>query len=120
MASWQGTDYNERLFNSVRNGLVGIYLDGVKGVSPDRGEARRMVPPEDADRIIAKARVVYAKLVDQKAPRAVKGWLERKIKELDGFINKAVAVREGRSAQKMTEADYAALQKSLDQRFRSR
>ena len=113
MASWLGTDYNERLFNSVRNGLVGIYLDGVKGVSPDRGEARRMVPPEDADRIIAKARLVYAKLVEQKAPRAVKSWLDHKIKELDGLINKAVKVRDGRAEQKMTEADYAANRKAL-------
>lgn len=113
MASWKGTDYNERIFNSVRNGLVSIQLDGVKGVSPDRGEPRRMVPPEDADRIIAKARVVYATLVDQKAPRMVKSRHEHQIKQLDGFINKAVAVREGRSAQKMTESDYAALRKSL-------
>lgn len=113
MASWKGTDYNERIFNSVRNGLVSIYLDGVKGVSPDRGEPRRMVPSEDADRTIARARVVYSNLVDQKAPASVKRWLDHKIKELDGFINKAVAVREGRSAQKMTEGDYAALRKSL-------
>jgi len=113
MASWQGTDYNERLFNSVRNMLVAVYLDGVKGVSPDRGEARRMVPPEDADRYIAKARVAYAKLVDQRPLRGVKSWHERKVSELDSLINKAVAVREGRSPQKMTEADYAALRKSL-------
>jgi len=117
MASWQGTDYNERLFNGVRNMLVAVYLDGVKGVSqPVHGEERRLVPPADADRYIAKARVVYAKLVDQKPPRAVKGWLERKVKELDGLINKAVAVREGRAPQKMTEADYGALRKSLGMR----
>jgi len=113
MASWKGTDYNERLFNSVRNMLVAIYLDGVLGVSPDRGETRRMVPPDDADRYIAKARRVYAELVDQKAPRGVKSWHEHKVKELDGLINKAVAVREGRSAQKMTEADYETYRRSL-------
>lgn len=113
MASWQGTDHNERLFNSVRNMLVAVYLDGVRGVSPDRGEARRMVPPEDADRYIAKARVVYAKLVDQKPPRSVKSWHERKVTELDSLIRKAVSVREGRSAQKMTEADYGELRRSL-------
>ena len=114
MASWQGTDYNERILNGVRNMLVAVYLDGVRSVSPPvRGEERRMISPEDADRYIAKARVVYAKLVDQKPPRSVKGWHERKVKELDGLIDKAVAVREGRIPQKMTEADYAALRKSL-------
>ena len=113
MASWQGTDYNERLFNGVRNSLVAIYLDGVKGVSPDRGYAWKMVSPEEADRYIAKARMVYVKLVDQQAPRASKGWLDRKIKELDGLIAKAVAVRDGQTPQKMTTADYEALQKHL-------
>jgi hypothetical protein len=85
MASWQGTDYNERLFNSVRNMLVAVYLDGVRGVSPDRGHEWKMVPPEDADRYIAKARIVYAKLVDQKPPRTVKSWHEHKVTELDGI-----------------------------------
>jgi len=112
MASWQGTDYNERLFNGARNMLVDVYLWGIKGVSPDRGYPRKMVSPGDADRYISKARVVYAKLVDQKPPRAVKGWYEHKVKELDGLINKAVAVRDG-APQKMTEADYAAYRKSL-------
>jgi len=113
MASWQGTDYNERLFNSVRNMLVAVYLDGVRGVSPDRGHEWKMVPPEDADRYIAKARIVYAKLVDQKPPRTVKSWHEHKVTELDNLIRKAVSVREGRSAQKMTEADYGELRRSL-------
>ncbi len=114
MASWQGTDYNERRINSVRNGLVGIYLDGVRGVSPARkGQERRLIGPEEADRFIAKARVIYAELVDQKPPRAVKGWHANKVKELDGLIEKAVAVREGRTEQKMTDADYAELRKYL-------
>jgi hypothetical protein len=114
MASWLGTDYNERLFNGVRNMLVAVYLDGVKGVSPPvRGEERRLVLPEDADRYIAKARVVYAKLVDQKPLRSVKSWHTRKVKELDGLINKAVAVREGKIPQKQTEASYAELRRSL-------
>lgn len=114
MASWQGTDYNEKLFNGVRNALIDVYLWGVEGVSPDHGYShKRMVTPESADRYIAKARVTYAKLVDQKPPRAVKSWHENKVKELDGLINKAVAVREGRTPQRMTEADYAAYRKSL-------
>ncbi len=116
MASWQGTDYNEKLFNGVRNLLVAVYLDGVKGVSPDRGYAWKMVSPEDADRYIAKARVVYAKLVDQKPPRVAKAWHESHVKQLDGLINKAVAVREGRTPQKMTVADYAELRRSLSLR----
>lgn len=110
---WQGTDYNEWLFSSVRNALVDVYLHGVKGVSLDRGEKHKMVPPEDADRYIAKARVVYAKLVDQKPPRSVKSRHERQVSELNGLINKAVAVREGTTPQKMTEADYAAYRASL-------
>jgi len=115
MSSWQGTDYNERRFNTVRNGLVAIYLDGVKGVSPERGgnTAWKMVPPEEADRIIAKARVIYAEFVGQKASPSVKGWLDHKIKELDGLIRKAAAVREGRAEQKMTADDYVALRKSF-------
>jgi hypothetical protein len=114
MASWLGTDYNERLFNGVRNMLVEVYLHGVTGVSPDRGEPRRMVPAADADRYIAKARVTYAKLVDQKAPRGVTSRNhDRRVDELDKLITKAVAVREGRSPQKMTPADYTAYRKSL-------
>ena len=115
MSLWQGTDYNERRLNSVHNGLVGIYLDGVKGVSPDRGSntAWKMVPAAEADRIIAKARVIYAELVDQKPPRSAKGWHTSKVNELDGLINKAVAVREGRAEQKMTQADYAKLREYL-------
>lgn len=114
MASWKGTEYNERRFNSVRNALVHIYLDGVSGVStPVPGEERRLIPPEDADRTIARARVVYAELVDQKPPRSAKSWHASKVKELDGMINKAVAVRDGRAAQRMTAADYAELRKSL-------
>lgn len=112
---WQGTDSIERRLNSVHNGLVSIYLDGVNGISPDRGgnTAWKMLSPEEADRIIAKARVFYADLVDQKPPRSAKGWHTNKIKELDHLINKAVAVREGRTEQKMTSADYAELRKHL-------
>ena len=114
MASWQGTDYNEKLINSVKNGLVGIYLDGVKGVStPVSGEEHRLISPEDADRYIAKARVVYAKLVDQKPLRSVKAWHDRHVKALDGLITKAVAVREGRTPQKQTAASYGELRRSL-------
>jgi len=113
MTSWLGTDYNEKLFNGVRNMLVEVYLHGVTGVSPDRGEDRKMVPPKDADRYIANARVVYAKLVDQKPPRMVKSRHEHKVSELDQLISKAVAVREGRASQKMTEDDYLAYRKSL-------
>lgn len=116
MAIWLGTDYNERLFNGVRNMLVEIYLHGVTGVSPDRGEPRRMVPPTDTDRYIAKARTVYVKLVEQKPPHSAKSWHEHKVNELDKLINKAVAVREGRASQKMTKDDYAALRKSLGSR----
>jgi hypothetical protein len=110
---WQGTDYNERLLNKVRNGLVDVYLWGVKGVSPDRGAPHKMVPAAEADAIINMARFNYAKLVDQKPPRSVKAWHERKLNELDGLIDKAVAVRDGKTSQKMTEAGYAAYRKSL-------
>jgi len=115
---WQGTDYIERRFNGVRNGLVGIYLDGVRGVSPDRGAntAWKMVSGADADRIIANARRFYAELVLQKAPRSAKSWHDHKVKELDDLIDKAVAVREGRREQKMTATDYKALLAHLQNR----
>ncbi len=107
--SWQGTDYNERLINSVHNGLVSLYLDGVRGVSPEReGYGYALLSPEEADKILAKARAVYLKLVVQKAPRSVKRWLDAKVKGLDDLINKAADVREGRAEQKMTAADYTA------------
>jgi len=112
MASWQGTDYNERRFNSVRNALVDIYLWGVQGVSPDQGYPHKMITPEAADRYINKAREIYVDFVEQKAPRAVKSRHEHKIKELDGLIHKAVAVREG-ATQKMTPDEYAGYRKSL-------
>jgi hypothetical protein len=111
---WQGIDFNERLYNGVHNALVDVYLWGVKGVSPERGYTWKMVPPDDADRYIAKARIAYAKLVDQKPPRGrAKSWHDRHVNDLNGLINKAVAVREGTTPQKMTEADYAAYRKSL-------
>lgn len=114
MSSWKGTNYNERIYNGARNGLVSIYLDGVRGISPVvLDEERRMVSPADADRYIRNARRVYVELVEQKAPRSAKTWHEHKIRELDGLITKAVAVREGRSPQKMTAADYEALRRSL-------
>lgn len=113
MASWQGTDYNERLFNGVRNALVDVYLWGVKGVSADHGYGtQRMVTPEAADRYINKARTVYVNFVDQKAPPSAKTWMSHKIKELDRLIRQAVAVREG-GPQKMTADEYATYRKSL-------
>jgi hypothetical protein len=105
--SWQGTIYNERLINSVRNGLVAIYLDGVEGVSPDRG-GWAMISASEADRILAKARRAYVDLADQKPMRSVKSWRDRHVKELKDLLDKAVAVREGRAEQKMTAEDYAA------------
>ena len=114
MGIWHGTDANERRFNGVRNGLVAIYLDGVRGVSPVRSDkAWKQVPPEEADRIISRARAFYVNLVEQKPPRAAKDWHAHKVKELDGLINKAAAVREGRTEQKMTDVDYAELSRSL-------
>ena len=108
--SWQGTEANERAIYSVHNGLVSIYLDGVRGVSPERqGHEGKLLSPEEADRILTKARAVYVKLAVQKPPRSVKGWHASKIRELDSLIGKAAAVREGRAEQKMTVADYAAL-----------
>lgn len=111
---WDGIDYNEKLYNRVHNMLVDIYLWGVKGTSPDRGYPHKMVAAGQADDYIARARVTYAKFVAQTAPRGrAKSWLDRHVTELDNLITKAVAVREGRATQKMTEDDYAAYRKSL-------
>lgn len=106
---WQGTDYNERVINGVRNALVGIYLDGVQGVSPERtGFGWKQIPVDKADLWLAKARGVLEKLEAQKAPRQVKAWQARHAKDLRLLIEKAQAVRDG-APQKMTAADYAAL-----------
>jgi hypothetical protein len=106
---WQGTDYNERSINGVRNGLVGIYLDGVQGVSPERaGFGWKQIPVDKADVWLARARDVLGKLEAQKAPRQVKAWQARHVKDLRGLIEKAQAVRDG-APQKMTAADYSAL-----------
>lgn len=112
MTSWQGTDSNERRIHSVHNALVDIYLWGVQGVSPDYGYAHKIVSPEVADRHIARARQIYVELVEQKAPPSARAWKDRKIKELDGLIARAAAVREGRP-QKMDAAGYEAYRRSL-------
>jgi hypothetical protein len=113
--AWQGTDANERMINRVHNGLVAIYLDGVKGVSPSRGHDSKMVSAAEADRMITRGREAYLQLVEQTAPRAVKGWLKNKISALGKLLDNAIAVRNG-APQKMTEADYAALRASLGYR----
>jgi hypothetical protein len=104
--SWQGSIYNEKIVNGVHNGLVGIYLDGVEGVSPNRGWT--MVERANADRILARAQRVYIELADQKPMRSEKSRHENRLKALKDLLDKAVAVREGRAEQKMTAEDYAA------------
>lgn len=104
--SWQGSIYNDKLENDVHNGLVAIYLDGVDGVSPDRGW--RMISPAEADRILTKAQRNYIALADQKPMRSEKSRHENRLKRVNDLIQKATAVRDGRADQKMTAEDYAA------------
>lgn len=112
--SWQGTDSNERLVNRVRNGLVAVYLDGVVGVSPIVGKyGWKQIEPDRADFYIQKGRRALDELVSQKAPPSVKGWLAHKVHELRDLIEKAQAVREGATHQKMTAGGYAELRRSL-------
>jgi len=113
---WNGIDYNEKLFNGVRNGLVDVYLWGVRGVSPTHGyPATRQLSAAQADAIISKGRALYAKFVAQEPPRSAKAWHDRHVAELDRLISKAVAVRDG-GPQKMQASEWADYRKSLNLR----
>jgi hypothetical protein len=111
---WQGTDSNERLINRVHNALVSIYLDGVVGISPVIGEyAWKQIQPEKADTYLQKGNEVLDTLVSQKAPPSVKSWHSHKVRQLRDLIEKAQAVRDGISHQKMTAESYAELRRFL-------
>lgn len=110
---WQGTDYIEKQINHVRNGLVGITLHGVSGVSPDIGESRKMYSPSEADTWIDKAISLCGKLRGQKPPGKAKAWFERHVHDLERLMNTAIDVRMGRITQNMTKEKYAELRKSL-------
>jgi hypothetical protein len=111
---WQGTDSNERLINRVHNALVSIYLDGVVGISPVIGEyAWKQIQPEKADTYLQKGNEVLDTLVSQKAPPSAKSWHSHKVRQLRDLIEKAQAVRDGISHQKMTAESYAELRRSL-------
>lgn len=110
---WLGTDYNEKLANSAHSAIVGIYLDGVKGVSPERrGHGWRQISPDKADAYLAHARKILGQLAAQKPPRTVKISHDSRVRTLRDLLDKATAVRGG-APQKMTEADYEELRRSL-------
>ena len=102
----------EGQFNKVRNWLVGIWLDGVKGISPDRGHAQMSV--EKADEGLAKGRTVLAWMEAQRrGPTAeARRYMEDKQDELRRLVKQAEAVRSG-APQKMTSKDYDALSRWL-------
>lgn len=108
-----GIDANERAFHGVHNALVGIFLDGVKGVSPDLGHYQPT--PEQADATLERARRLLADFESQtRIPRGrAQRWMQNKIDELRRHIEKAEAVRSGESAQQMTPEDYENLRKHL-------
>lgn len=113
---WQGTDYNERRINNVRNGLVSIYLDGVVGVSPVIGEhSWRQIQPDRADVYLQRGREVLDELTSQKVPAAARSWYSHNVRQLRDMLEKAQAVRDG-TPQKMTAESYAELQRSLARR----
>jgi hypothetical protein len=94
--------------------FVSIYLDGVVGVSPVIGEyGWKQIQPDKADAYLRKGRDALDELVSQKAPSSAKGWLTHKVSELRGLLEKAQAVRDGATPQKMTVGDYAELRRSL-------
>lgn len=114
--SWQGTDYNERQYNTVHNALVGIINDGVVGVSPAYpGYEWHMVPQEKADQYIERGRRVLADFETQsQAPRGhARRWMENKTDELRRLLAKAEAVRAGTEPQGMTPEKYENLRRSL-------
>jgi hypothetical protein len=113
---WQGTDYNERRINNVRNGLVSIYLDGVVGVSSVIGEhSWRQIQPDRADVYLQRGREVLDELTSQKVPAAARSWYSHNVRQLRDMLEKAQAVRDG-TPQKMTTESYAELQRSLARR----
>jgi hypothetical protein len=114
---WQGINNNERRVNGVHNALVSVYLDGVVGISPViGGQAWRQIQPEKADAYLEKGRAVLDELTSQKVPAAAKSWYSHSVKQLRDLLEKAQAVREGVTPQKMTEESYAELQRSLSRR----
>ena len=111
---WEGTESIERRVGGVNNMLVGIYLDGVAGVSPNLG--RHQVSPDKADAYLRRGREVLAELVAQRAPAAMRGWHQHRIWELRDLLGKAQAVRDGVTPQKMTTESYEELRRSLQSR----
>jgi len=108
-----GIDANDRAFHGVHNALVGIFLDGVKGVSPDLGHYQPT--PEQADATLERARRLLADFESQtRIPRGrAQRWMENKIDQLRRYIEKAEAVRSGERPQQMTPEDYENLRKHL-------
>jgi len=114
---WQGTIYNERRISGVHNALVSIYLDGVVGVSPVIGEQDwRQIQPDRADTYLKKGKAVLEEVASQKAPPSARSWYKHNVKQLRDLLEKAQAVRDGATPQKMTEESYAELQRSISRR----
>ena len=115
---WQGLEGNERAYNRVHNGLVGIILDGVAGVSPELpGHGHRQIPPGEADEIIDRARRTLASFEQQTPPGGSRGrayhWMTHHTSTLRKMLADAEAVRSGARPQKQTPESYDTLRKSL-------
>jgi len=113
--SWQGTDYIEKRLHSVRNALVAVYLNGVRGISDgDVPWARSQVSKDEADRIIGKASDVLAWMKSQKrAPTAhTRHWMQHHTADLGRLLSQVEAVRAG-SAPKTTRKSHNEYLQSL-------
>lgn len=80
---WHGSDYNERAYNSVHNGLVNIIIDG---------------PTERSPAIIEKAKRVLADLNRQTPPKRGQISHDARINQLRRMIHAAEEVMSGHRA----------------------
>lgn len=114
-AQWAGTDTIERQFYSVRNALVSVYLDGVRGIStPVPGHENKLVPREAADGYLEKGRKVLRWMEDQRRGPTAKArrYMEHQIAELRRLLTNAERVYAG-GRQKMSADDYRKYRESL-------
>ena len=73
----------------------------------------KQILPDRADAYLRKGRKILDELLSQKAPPSAKSWYAHNVRQLRDLLEKAQAVRDGSTPQKMTAESYAELQRSL-------
>ena len=107
---WQGTDAIDRRYHDIHNALASIYLDGVKGVSPNYG--RHQTSQEAADRALEKGRDTVRWMQAQRPGPSAKAraYMTHMKTNLERLLHQAEEVRSGKH-QKLTEADYKRMER---------